>query len=165
MESEVEKQYLIAKIVVYNRLSCCSNRINNTDIFIDGVLKGRIKSETDFSGPFEFNDNLGRGSDITLSKTIGVLSPGVLSLTEVQVFALFCDELSVPPAPDHGTITVNSDQEILFGCDFGYTLRGAGTVTCEEGGWSGPGPVCKSGQWISITYIIITSERVNLYHR
>lgn len=103
-EVDLGQVSLIDEIVLWNRIDCCGDRLNNFEIFLDGVSLFKHE-ETALLAPdpsFSFAVNGLQGQTIRISKfadtagnsvNSGGFGATVLSLAEVQVFGIEAPKL------------------------------------------------------------------------
>jgi len=76
---DLQATYTVDKVVVYNRVDCCSDRLRNTDVSIDGQLCGTISQEATVN-TINCGNKLGRIVKVTLKGS------NFLTLCEVEVW-------------------------------------------------------------------------------
>jgi len=85
---DLQATYTVDKVVVYNRVDCCSDRLRNTDVSIDGQLCGTISQEATVN-TIDCGNKLGRIVKVALKGS------NFLTLCEVEVWG----STSAAPAP------------------------------------------------------------------
>ncbi|XP_019614393.1 PREDICTED: sushi, von Willebrand factor type A, EGF and pentraxin domain-containing protein 1-like [Branchiostoma belcheri] len=165
---DLGQSYMVDRIVVFNRMECCQERLNPFNIHIGD--SDQVSTNPKCGGDHQIDVNQ---PSISVScqgmrgRYVGVRLPGpnrILTLCEVQVFSdVPCPVLT---APVDGTMTGHRyffygsisfreylpagatrcdayPEDVEFTCHQGYHLTGATRITCQaDGTWSDSVPTC-----------------------